>query len=86
MAKIIIYTKANCPYCDHAKTLLASKNATFTEIRVDLDSAKLAEMIALSTRRTVPQIFINDRPIGGFDDLAALAKTGKLDTLLAEEI
>ena len=83
MAKIIIYTKEYCPYCEHAKTLLDSKKVTYTEIPVDQDETKLAEMIKLSNRRTVPQIFINDQSIGGFDDLAALAKSGKLDALLA---
>jgi glutaredoxin 3 len=82
MAKIVMYTKAHCPYCDRAKALLNSKQLTYTEIRVDLDSAKLGEMIALSGRRSVPQIFINDQAIGGFDDMALLAKNGQLDQLL----
>jgi glutaredoxin 3 len=83
MAKIVIYTKENCPYCDHAKTLLKSKQLAFTEIRVDTDADKLNEMIKLSGRRTVPQIFINDKAIGGFDDLSALAQNGELEQLLA---
>jgi glutaredoxin 3 len=83
MATIIIYTKENCPYCVHAKQLLDSKHATYTEVRVDLDDAKRDEMIQLSGRRTVPQIFINNQAIGGFDDLASLAKSGELDKLLA---
>ncbi len=83
MAKVIMYTKQNCPYCDWAKQLLDAKHATYEEIRVDLLPDKLAEMIQLSGRRTVPQIFINDQPIGGYDDLSALAKAGKLDTLLS---
>ncbi len=82
MAKVIIYSKETCPYCVMAKNLLTAKNVPFTEIRVDLDAAKLEEMMRLSNRRTVPQIFINDQPIGGYDDLAALAKSGKLDGLL----
>ncbi len=82
MAKIIMYTKDNCPYCVWAKQLLATKNASFEEIRVDLLPDKLAEMVQLSGRRTVPQIFINDQAIGGYDDLSALAKAGKLDQLL----
>lgn len=82
MAKVIIYSKETCPYCVMAKNLLTVKNVPFTEIRVDLDAAKLEEMMRLSNRRTVPQIFINDQPIGGYDDLAALAKSGKLDGLL----
>ena len=82
MAKIIIYSKPNCPYCDWAKQLLDAKKVTYSEIRIDLDPAKQQEMIELSGRRTVPQIFINDQAIGGFDDLSALAKAGELDKLL----
>ena len=82
MAHIVIYTADNCPYCDRAKELLASRHVTFEEIRIDLDEQQRDEMIRLSNRRSVPQIFINNQPIGGFDDLAALAKSGKLDSLL----
>ena len=82
MAKVIVYSKDNCPYCRLAKDLLTAKQVAFDEIRVDLDTAQLEKMMKLSNRRTVPQIFINDLPIGGYDDLAALAKSGKLDTLL----
>jgi glutaredoxin 3 len=83
MAKIVIYSKANCPYCDFAKQLLDSKQASYEEIRIDLLPDKREEMERLSGgRRTVPQIFINDQAIGGYDDLSALAKAGKLDQLL----
>lgn len=82
MVKVVVYTKENCPYCNMAKQLLTAKKVSFDEIRVDSDTQKLAEMIRLSNRRTVPQIFINDQPIGGYDDLAVLAKSGKLDDLL----
>lgn len=82
MTTVVMYTKSNCPYCDWAKQLLAAKNLPYTEIRVDLDPAKREEMERLSGRRTVPQIFINDKSIGGFDDLSALAKSGQLDKLL----
>ena len=81
-AKIIMYTKDNCPYCDWAKLLLDKKNASYQEIRIDLDASQRTTMERLSGRRTVPQIFINDQPIGGFDDLSALEKAGKLDSLL----
>ncbi|MEO8401876.1 MAG: glutaredoxin 3 [Gammaproteobacteria bacterium] len=81
-AKIVIYTKDNCPYCNWAKQLLDNKKASYQEIRVDLNPEQLAEMVRLSSRRSVPQIFINDQPIGGFDDLSALDKAGKLDDLL----
>lgn len=82
MTKIVVYTKENCPYCDWAKKLLNTKQLKFEEIRVDLLPDKLAEMIHRSGRRSVPQIFINDEAIGGYDDLSALVKTGKLDQLL----
>lgn len=82
MAKVVVYTKENCPYCRMAKQLLTAKKVAFEEVRVDTDSQKLDEMIRLSNRRTVPQIFINDQSIGGFDDLAALEKSGKLNDLL----
>ena len=65
-----------------AKKLLSERHVTFEEIRIDLDSLQREEMIKRSERRTVPQIFINDQAIGGYDDLAGLAKSGKLDTLL----
>ncbi|MHB1946825.1 MAG: glutaredoxin 3 [Gammaproteobacteria bacterium] len=82
MAKVVIYTKQNCAYCDYAKQLLDNKKVAYQEIRVDLDPTKLTEMVTLSNRRTTPQIFINDTPIGGFDDLAALETAGKLKDLL----
>jgi glutaredoxin 3 len=82
MAKVVIYTKENCPYCRMAKELFSARHVAFDEIHVDQDANKLDDMIRLSHRRTVPQIFINDQPIGGYDDLAALVKTGKLDSLL----
>jgi glutaredoxin 3 len=82
MAKVIVYTKDNCPYCHMAKELLSSRSVSYEEIRIDLDDSKREEMMRLSNRRTVPQIFINDQSIGGYDDLAALVKSGKLDGLL----
>lgn len=82
MATVIMYTKDHCSYCTHAKNLLNAKHIPFEEVRVDLDANALEKMIKLSNRRTVPQIFINDQSIGGYDDLAALARSGKLDELL----
>lgn len=82
MAKVVVYSTDNCPYCRMAKEFLTSRQIAFEEIRVDLDDSKREEMMRLSNRRTVPQIFINDQSIGGYDDLAALAKSGKLDGLL----
>ncbi len=83
MAKVVVYSTGNCPYCVQAKVLLEKKNIPYQEIRIDLDDQKKEEMISLSGRQTVPQIFINDKPIGGFDDLWALEKKGELDQLLA---
>jgi glutaredoxin 3 len=82
MAEIIIYTKEVCPYCVRAKALLQRKNKTFTEIKVTDDKIK-EEMVAKSGgRMTVPQIFINNKSIGGCDDLYALDAKGELDELL----
>ena len=81
-AKVIIYTKANCPYCDWTKQLLDNKKVNYEEIRIDINDEQRATMERVSGRRTVPQIFINDQPVGGFDDLSALEKAGKLDVLL----
>jgi glutaredoxin 3 len=81
--RILIYTTPFCGYCAAAKRLLAKKGAEFTEIDVMMDSARRQEMLAKSNgRRTVPQIFIDGRHIGGFDDLSALDKAGELDPLL----
>jgi glutaredoxin 3 len=80
-----MYTTAVCPYCQRAKMLLASKGvADIQEIRVDLDPADREKMMALTGRRTVPQIFIGDTHVGGCDDLIALNNAGKLDVLLGK--
>ncbi len=84
MANIVMYTSAVCPYCMNAERLLASKGVKeINKIRVDLQPEKRNEMIEKTGRRTVPQIFIDDRHIGGFDDLRALDLAGGLDPLLA---
>jgi len=83
MSKVVIYTIATCSYCRAAKELLNARKIPFDEIRVDVDANKREEMERKSRRRTVPQIFINDQAIGGYDDLAALAKSGKLNELLS---
>lgn len=83
MAKIEIYSTATCSYCERAKQLLKHKGADYIEIRIDQDPAKRDEMLARAEgRRTVPQIFINDQGIGGFDDLWKLEQQGKLDQLI----
>ena len=84
MPHIIMYSTAVCPYCIRAERLLNQKGVSEIEkIRVDLDPAKREEMMQKTQRRTVPQIFIDGRHIGGFDDLAALDHAGELDPLLA---
>ncbi|HET6304542.1 MAG TPA: thioredoxin-disulfide reductase [Myxococcota bacterium] len=82
MPSIVLYTKPGCPYCDMAKRLLAAKGQAWTEMDVEADPARLAEMIERSGRRTVPQIWIGERHVGGFDDLSELERRGELDALL----
>jgi len=85
VAKVEIYTTTYCPFCTRAKSLLKSKNIAFVEIDVTEDDALRTKMIELSGgRRSVPEIFINGKIIGGFDELKALNDAGKLDGLLAE--
>jgi len=87
MLKIEIYSTAMCPYCVNAKQLLANKMVEFEEIRVDQDPNQFNIMLKRSNgARTVPQIFINDLHVGGFDDLSALNSTGKLDQILEEQL
>jgi thioredoxin reductase (NADPH) len=85
MVSIVMYSKAVCPYCDMAKALLRQKDQTWTEIDVEADRARWEEMIERTGRRTVPQIFVGDRHVGGFDELAALEDAGELDALLQRE-
>ena len=80
---ITIYTSTSCPYCVQAKRLLTNKGVPYTEIDVTMDPALRQEMIASSGRRTVPQIFIDGRSIGGFDELYDLEQSGELDDLLS---
>jgi len=82
MAKVVIYSKSHCPYCDRAKNLLKKKGVSYEEINVD---GKFEELDALKKRtglQTVPQIFIDDTLVGGYTDLAALDQSGKLDPML----
>jgi len=85
MAKVVMYCTAVCPYCVAAERLLKSRGVTeIDKIRVDLDPGKMDEMIARSGgRRTVPQVFIGETHVGGFDDTSALDAAGKLVPLLA---
>ena len=83
MAHVLIYLTASCPFCQSAERLLAQKGATDVErVRVDLEPARRGEMVQKSGRRTVPQIWIGGRHVGGCDDLYALEREGRLDSLL----
>jgi glutaredoxin 3 len=84
MSKVVMYCTAVCPYCVAAERLLKNRGVTEIEkIRIDLDPAKMAEMVARSGgRRTVPQVFIGDTHVGGFDDTSALDAAGRLVPLL----
>lgn len=82
MPKVTMYCTAVCPYCVMAERLLQGKGISVEKIRVDLDAARRAEMMTRTGRRTVPQIYVGDTHVGGFDDLSALDRAGKLDPLL----
>lgn len=83
MNTVTLYTTDTCPYCRSAKSLLASKGITMQEINIQTQPGKLEEMLSRSGRRSVPQIFIGDTHIGGFDDLARLDRQGGLMSMLA---
>lgn len=85
MPNIEMYTTAMCPYCVRAKMLLQNKGVSWDEIRIDLDHSRMREMQERSRRRTVPQIFIDDFHVGGYDDMAAMDARGELDPLLSIE-
>ena len=86
MPQISMYCTAWCPYCIAAERMLANKGVVGIEkIRVDLEPARRAEMMQRSGRRTVPQIYIDDFHVGGFDDLSALNQAGKLEVMLGRE-
>ena len=85
MAKVLMYSTGVCPFCLMAERLLKSKGvADIEKIRVDLEPTRRTEMMERTGRRTVPQIYVNDRHVGGYDDLAALDRAGGLDPLLAQ--
>jgi glutaredoxin 3 len=83
MPEVTLYATQICPYCLFARRLLKSKGVHYKEIQVDKQPEKCKEMIQRSGRHTVPQIFIGETSIGGYDDMAALDRAGKLDPLLA---
>jgi len=80
--KIVVYSGRFCGYCTAAERLLKSKNAEYEVIKVDEDQEKFDHMMEITGRRTIPQIFIGEYHVGGFDDLSALNQSGKLDELL----
>lgn len=79
---ITLYTSATCGYCMAAKNFLKSRGLTWNEVRVDLDPAERERMVARARRTTVPQIFIGETHVGGYDDLIVLHRAGKLEALL----
>ena len=83
MSKVIMYATGSCPYCLRAESLLTSKGAEIKKIRVDLEPEQREEMMKKTGRRTVPQIYIGETHVGGYDDLALLDRKGELATLLA---
>jgi len=84
MAKVMMYATGVCPFCLMAERLLRAKGvADIEKVRVDLEPARREEMMQRTGRRTVPQIYVGDRHVGGYDDLAALDRAGGLEPLLA---
>ena len=82
MKKVVIYSTRISPYCMRAKNFFEKRNITFDEIRIDQDSAQMQKMMEMSKRQSVPQIFIGDYHVGGFDDLIEHDMDGKLEDLL----
>ncbi len=82
MPKVILYTRDYCAFCRHAKALLNSKGVDFEEIDISQDEAMQEKVWQLSHRRTVPQIFVDGRPLGGFEELRELDTSGELDEIL----
>ncbi len=85
MARIQVYSKQNCPYCVQAKRLLDKKGIPYEEIDVEGDDAKRLWLVEVTGQKTVPQIFADGRSLGGFSDIDALDKQGKLDPILRGE-
>ena len=81
--EITLYTTAICPYCVAAKNFLKSKGQVWTEVRIDLDFEQRQKMVAKANRTSVPQIFVGETHVGGYDDLIALHRAGRLEPLLA---
>jgi glutaredoxin 3 len=86
MAEVVVYKTQFCPYCVRAKHLLEKKGVPFQEVDVTDDPGKRQWLVDVTRQRTVPQVFINGKPVGGFDDLARLDRAGELDRLLAKSV
>jgi glutaredoxin 3 len=84
MPRVTMYCTAVCPYCVAAERLLRHKGVEIDKIRVDMEPSRRAEMMQRTGRRTVPQIYVGEQHVGGYDDLAALDHEGRLDALLGE--
>ncbi len=82
MSTITMYSTGTCPYCVQAESLLKRKGLTVNKIRIDQNASEFDNMIAKTGKRTVPQIFIDDQYVGGFDNLVALDRDGRLATLV----
>lgn len=85
MSVVTIYSTAICPYCVAAKNFLDSRGIAWEEVRIDRDPARRQEMLDKARRTSVPQIFVGDVHVGGYDDLVALAREGGLDELVGKE-
>lgn len=86
MADVVVYRTPVCSYCLRVHQLLTSKGVPFREVDVSDDPGKRQWLFDVTRRRSVPQVFINGKPVGGFDDLARLNRSGELDRLLAESV
>lgn len=84
MSQVLMYTTAICPYCVAAKNFLKQRGVTWTEVRVDLDFERRREMLDRAKRTSVPQIFVGDTHVGGFDDMVALDRAGGFTPLLEQ--
>jgi glutaredoxin 3 len=83
LSNVLIYSTAVCPYCVAAKNFLKNKGVAYTEVRIDSDPQQRQEMMQKARRTSVPQIFVGDTHVGGYDDLVALDRAGGLQPLLA---
>ena len=84
MKRVLMYSTGCCPFCVMAKRLLAQKGVAVDEIRVDEDQSRREKMMRITGRRTVPQIFVGETHVGGYDDLSDMNRAGKLDPLLQD--